>query len=280
MRKLSLHHPEYARGFHWLARIRSFCFWTTQSADKAFPCKAAEDRVKQQRSCALCSEKRAKDSIQHFFFRCTGVPENIRITNGRWSPRERPPEPARSTGNRSGNGNICEHTKRNNIKLLDDHGKESRAPRPRYRFHPVLEGLPLLALAKLAWRALHEVLNTDGRPQTLTDEELAVLILGARVHGRGIVDVQRRQLHLITGDIRSQLDVIHGGYDWRRASRPLFCVVCTCVARFLDRAMPPRNSKLWGGRARFKSKPVQPGGAVLSLPVPGGQLHAHGSAGT
>ena len=140
-----------------------------------------------------------------------------------------------------------------------------------------------MALAKLAWRALHEVLNADGRAQTLQDEELAFLILGAHVHGRGIVDVQRRQLHLmilITGDTRSQLDVIHGGYEWRRASRPLFCVVCTCVARFLDRAMPLRNSKLWGGRARFKSKPVQPGRAVLSLPVPGEQLHAHGSAGT
>ena len=94
MLKLSVHHPAYARGFHWLARIRSFCFWTTQSADKAFPCKAAEGRVKQQRPCALCFEKEpTKGSIQHFFFRCTGVPGHIRITNARWSPRERPPEP-------------------------------------------------------------------------------------------------------------------------------------------------------------------------------------------
>ena len=59
-------------------------------------------------------------------------------------------------------------------------------------------------------------------------------------------------------------------------------------SRIMSTPVPVKHAPLPLGKAQktdkigilFKSKPVQPGRAVLSLPVPGEQLHAHGSAGT
>ena len=98
-------------------------------------------------------------------------------------------------------------------------------------------------LASQVWRILST--HQSRQPDTMSGGAAAGPLIGGGADGLCISDLGKKDLTNIPQEIKVKFDAAHGSYAWRRASRPIYCLVTTCLARFLQRAMFQRNARLW-----------------------------------